>query len=321
MSEEPEIWSLGEVYNRQAVDRVLVHTAWSLREELVHAIASWESVLGTNTAGLDRKYDELVTLLLSSALMMLAQLPKGVGILAPAAEYRVACGFERPFVITLDPLDGFEWLKQRPFTALDAPDGGIFVSFAAIDGDDVIGAYAIDLITGKLFRVRPQDDEGRVVMSMDRYGAGVVPLAASDIHGLTARNTLILQGMQPEPHSELLGCLGGLDFRHIEPNAKARVRNLLQVAGGDACAYFRPAGDSTARWIELPLRMFARAAGVRQFQLRDGGLYEVSLADPPMEWGDKTPDLSLGGLTHGMLYVGDRYVTELSSLIPMHPLS
>lgn len=238
---------------------------------------------------------------------MLDLLLPGWGRIGEENRLRIACRLPHGLEVTIDPLDGSEHLDNL-LKDQSVPRQNVCLMLSVRHNGDVVAAYIMSLFNGILFRVAPGDTVVRVSDDGDWEEEILDPVSPPSL----AESMLVFHrsaAVHPKLNGLLAAARGTVFGRHEEYQGSIG-GDLLQVVMGKAAAMARRPRFQTP-WDDSPMALFCRVAGVRVFEIRPTGLYEVPLV---------VPDIDPIRMEYGLLYVGGRYVDELASKLPVTQL-
>lgn len=316
MSVRPESeWPLG-AYSLDFFDDSMIHAVRSARRVAVNAR---RGVTGADWLALARD------VVIAELKALFQNLPKGVSFRLPGDNSSDGALFKTQFYVAANPLDAGN-------TRFD-PVLGACATIAVQSAERVIAAYAVDILTGFLHCVRPNEStismQGPTGESLEREFKG----DALANRGVIDKKSLLFDGdIEGVGHEELNRLLTAHAVKLLERRRSAErssVLGLLEVIEGRAAAYVRQAGEETAPWVDLPIIGFGRAGGIRVFSIEEDYLQETTLA-PRVCFIGEDDDMTIGrapaaedGITirdHGLLYVRRDRAAELLRHLPVRPL-
>jgi fructose-1,6-bisphosphatase/inositol monophosphatase family enzyme len=243
------------------------------------------------------------------ACVMLDKFLPGWGRVGEENLLQVACTLSLPanavVDVTIDPLDGTEWLTKVLAARSGLPRENVYTMLAVRVNGVPVAAYMMSLFNGVLYRVGP--GENVIRMSGDAgWQDEVIPPRLPP--SLTAGTLGYHRSAEFHPVlrwllSEVEGGNEHAVFGSFDAYEGSIGGDLLRMVKGVTVAMARRPTFYTP-WDDSPLALFCKAASIRVFEIRPDGLYEVKpvvpLTDPV-----KMP--------HGLLYVHGQYVDELGA--------
>lgn len=322
-----KIWAWG-IYDEETALRSLMAVA-EMMQQVFRRVRGDRMVVAP-----DSWLEEAMQAMVEEARLSLQMWPKGVGLRIPGDNNSLDCTLPGVQVyVTVNPLD----TGERPYS----PTTGACANIALQVGADLVMAVTINLESGALAWVRP-GQQGILTSGSSRVHDPftIIPPGkkAARAAGEPLGGRLLLQG-EYERYEEFFSLLGG-EFRSrltfLPVFGQPSVFSLLEVIQGHAGGYVCLAHEETAPWLELPLMAFARAGGLKLYEIHSGHLEERSLEPEKYSVDDEDyvedvddntrlgrPPVKSDGLIpryHGLLYVSSAYTEDLVRHLCVQPL-